>query len=107
MTPKSVSNKSAWVQLYEARNARVQEEHRTPGRPSAPIPRQKVGMTLSQGEINEIEIWRERFSELLQRKVSIGETVGILARLCTIRHTRMSEKWTAATLADLVEKMIG
>lgn len=107
MTPKTAASKSAWVQLYEARQARMHEAQRSPGRPPAPIPRHKVGMTLSQGEINELEIWRERFSELLHRKVSAGETVGILTRLCTMRHSRLSEKLNDATLGELVERMIG
>ena len=107
MTPKALSNKSAWVQLYEARHAKVEVDARSPGRPPAPIPRQKVGMTLSQGEINELEIWRERLSSLLQRKVSMGETVGILTRMSGLRFSRLSEKWTPFSLSELVDKMIG
>lgn len=107
MTPKINTNKTAWVQLYEARRVVVEPQPRSPGRPPGPIPRHKVGMTLSQGEVHEIEEWRERFSEMLQRKISTGETVGILTRICTARMNRISNKLGQPTLTELVEKMIG
>jgi hypothetical protein len=107
MTTKNTSSKSAWVQLYEARRLNMEVTTRSPGRPPAPIPRQKVGVTLSQGEIHELEQWQERFSAMLQRKVSVGETVGILTRMCSARFSRLSEDWTPASLGELVEKVIG
>ncbi|MBI9051186.1 MAG: hypothetical protein JEZ00_17315 [Anaerolineaceae bacterium] len=106
MTPKSNTKKSAWVQLYEARRVPVQVMMRSPGRPAAPIPRRKVGVTLSQGEISEINVWQERFSKLLDRKVSVGETVGILTRIATARWNRV-EELNPAELTDLVERMVG
>lgn len=105
--PGEGSSKSAWVQLYEARNIPVEVETRLPGRPPGPVPRRKVGMTLSQGEIAELEVWQERFSGMLHRKVSIGETVGLLARLSTARYAAISSRQAPQLLADLVEKMIG
>jgi hypothetical protein len=99
--------KSAWVQLYEARNIPVEVQTRSPGRPPGPVPRHKVGMTLSQGEIAEIEVWQERLSSLLHRKISIGETVGLLARLSTARFAAISAHQSLQALAELVEKMIG
>ncbi|NMC80607.1 MAG: hypothetical protein GYA59_14695 [Chloroflexi bacterium] len=107
MNSPSLSNKSAWVQLYEARRVTVEVESRSPGRPPAPIPRRKIGLTLSQGEINELEVWKERFSVLLERKVSTGETVGILTRICTARLGRLSGKTSPKNLTELVERMIG
>ena len=71
------------------------------------VPRRKVGLTLSQGEITEIEHWQERFSQLLDRKVSAGETVGILTRICTSRFTRLEMETTGAELSDIVDKLIG
>ena len=48
--------KTAWVQLYQARQIKADiTETRSPGRPPSPIPRRKVGLTLSQGEITELE----------------------------------------------------
>jgi hypothetical protein len=107
MASNSGSNKPAWIQLYEARRLAVEYETRSPGRPPAPIPRRKVGFTLSQGEIRELEVWQERFSRLLQRKVSAGETIGILVRISSARASRLLEGGESTSLADLVEIMIG
>ncbi len=102
------SPKNAWVQLYQARQAKTDMvEARSPGRPPSPIPRRKVGLTLSQGEITELENWQERLSNLLGRKISTGETVGILTRICTARVARLNEVDSVETLVELVEKMIG
>jgi hypothetical protein len=100
--------KSAWVQLYQARQMKAEAvEPRTPGRPPSPIPRRKVGLTLSQGEISELEAWQERLSSLIGRKLSTGETVGILTRVCTARLSRMEHADKIDSLVELVEKMIG
>ncbi|MBI9046946.1 MAG: hypothetical protein JEZ06_20840 [Anaerolineaceae bacterium] len=108
--PQSTSTKSAWVQLYEARRVMPEVQTRPPGRPSALIPRKKVGMTLSKGEVQELEVWRDRFSELLNRKVSTGETVGILARISSTRYNRLKSrlrKVDELPLDELVELLIG
>ncbi|HEY9078397.1 MAG TPA: hypothetical protein VIO61_17810 [Anaerolineaceae bacterium] len=106
MSPSA--NKPAWVQLYEARKISVDMvEARPPGRPPAPIPRKKVGLTLSQGEINEISAWQDRFSNLLGRKVSAGEAVGILVRISTARYARLPQDKQPSTLLELVAEMVG
>ncbi len=100
--------KSAWIQLYQARQIKTEiAETRSPGRPPSPIPRHKVGLTLSQGEINELEHWQKRLSELMGRKISTGETVGILTRICTARLGRLNEADSAESLVELVEKLVG
>lgn len=101
------SNRNAWVQLYEARRIPSEPEGRSPGRPPGIVPRRKVGMTLSQGEITELENWRERLSALLHRSVSAGETLGILTRICTTRYARLQDQEEIETLAQLVERLIG
>ena len=95
------------MQLYEARRVSSEPELRSVGRPPGIVPRRKVGLTLSQGEISEIEHWQERFSQLLHRKVSAGETVGILTRICTSRFTRLEIEISGAELSDVVDKLIG
>ena len=100
------STKNAWVQLYEARRVPNEQESRTPGRPPGIVPRRKVGLTLSHGEIAEIESWQKRFSDLLHRSVSAGETVGILTRVCTARFNRMDENKEFKALAQLVERLV-
>jgi hypothetical protein len=107
MAANSSSNKPAWVQLYEARRLAVEYEPRSPGRPPAPIPRRKVGFTLSAGEMRELEVWQERFSRLLLRKVSAGETIGILVRVSSARAARLLEHGEPDNLADLVDRLIG
>lgn len=107
MTSSHSSNRSAWVQLYEARRVLAEPESRPPGRPPAPIPRRKVGLTLSQGEINELEVWQDRISNLLGRKVSVGETVGILTRICSGRLARLGDEAEVDNLLQLVERMAG
>ena len=103
------NNKPAWVQLYEARRMVVEVQPRHPGRPPSLVPRRKVGLTLSQGEIHELEEWQERFSKMLARKISTGETIGILTRLSSSRYERLSSKTNLDedNLKNLVEKMIG
>jgi hypothetical protein len=100
-------NRNAWVQLYEARRVPNEPETRSPGRPPGIVPRRKVGLTLSQGEITELENWRERFSALLHRSVSAGETVGILTRICTARFSRMRDEEEVDALTALVERLVG
>ena len=100
-------NRNAWVQLYEARRIPAEPEGRSPGRPPGIVPRRKVGLTLSQGEITELETWRVRFSGLLNRSVSAGETLGILSRICTARYNRLEDLEGIDSLGELVEKLIG
>jgi hypothetical protein len=108
MTGNNPSNKPAWVQLYEARqNMVVEAEARTPGRPPAPVPRHKYGVTLSQSEINELTAWQERISTLLRRKVSLGETIGILTRISSARLARLAARSNPQSLVELVDRMIG
>jgi hypothetical protein len=102
----SSQTRNAWVQLYEARRVQTIPNSRPPGRPPAPVPRHKVGFTLSQGEIYELETWQQRFSGLLGRKVSLGETVGILARVASARYSRLPTPLAPMSLVQLVEKMI-
>lgn len=94
----------AWLQLYDARTSQTPEA-RPVGRPPAPVPRYKVGLTLSQGETAELKVWQDRFSELIGRKISIGETIGILARICSTRLSRLPEK-QSESLIDLIEQLV-
>lgn len=101
------SSRTAWAQLYEARRMPVSAESRSRGRPPAPIPRHKIGVTLSQAEQAEVEIWQKRFSEMLGRKISVGETLGILTRICSTRLARSRHIQAANTLSEVVERMVG
>jgi hypothetical protein len=107
MAANTNSNRSAWVQLYEARSVPSEPESRSPGRPPGIVPRRKVGLTLSQGEITELEHWQDRFSNLMGRKVSAGETVGILTRICSARLANLGEELDAQVLSMFVDKLVG
>lgn len=107
MKQPSQTTKNAWIELYEARTIPQQVDTRPPGRPPSPIPRKKVGVTLSQGEIHEIETWQKRFSALLQRSISVGETIGILTRICSARLSHLDTSLEEESLFELVERMVG
>jgi len=77
MKTGSSPTSNAWVQLYEARRMINEPQARPPGRPPSIVPRTKVGLTLTKGEVTELEEWQDRFSVLLGRKVSVGETVSV------------------------------
>ncbi len=106
MKSGSSPTSNAWVQLYEARRMINEPQARPPGRPPSIVPRTKVGLTLTKGEVTELEEWQERFSVLLGRKVSVGETVGILSRICTARLELIQGKVQSSDLNDLVDRMV-
>lgn len=106
MKTGSSPTSNAWVQLYEARRMINEPQARPPGRPPSIVPRTKVGLTLTKGEVTELEAWQERFSALLGRKVSVGETVGILSRICTARMEQIQGKVQSSDLNDLVDRMV-
>lgn len=98
---------NAWVQLYEARRQVNEPQARPVGRPPSIVPRTKVGLTLTKGEVSELEEWQERLTTLLGRKVSIGETVGILSRICTARLEQLPDNYLPTDLNDLVNRLVG
>lgn len=70
-------------------------------------PRRATLVHLTDGERTEIDSWQDRISLLLGRKVSLGETVGILARVCSARLPLVERDVAVATLADLVRVLVG
>lgn len=100
------NTKTAWVQLYEARRMSLEINARSPGRPAGSVPRKKFGTTLSKGEVKELHVWQERFSKMLERKVSTGETIGILTRICSGRLAALGEDFSPEALEELVSEMI-
>ena len=100
----SVSS-NAWVQLYQARRITSDPQSRPPGRPPSLVPRHKVGLTLSKGEMAELTKWQTRLAKMLGRKISLGETVGIISRICSARLQLVpGEK--ARNLEELVQMLI-
>lgn len=106
MKPDSHSvSSNAWVQLYQARRITADPQSRPPGRPPSLVPRHKVGLTLSKGEMAELTKWQKRLTKMLGRKISLGETVGIISRICSAR-LQMVPGEKARNLEELVQLML-
>jgi len=101
------TTKPAWVQLYEARRSSPPSRTRSRGRPARVTPRKATVVHLTDGERVEIDAWQKMISPLLGRKVSLGETAGILARICSARLPRINGNLSFDTLSDLVKMMVG
>lgn len=100
------NNKPAWVQLYEARRPRPPQRTRPRGRPPRVTPRKATVFHLTDGERKELDAWQNRLSPLLGRKVSLGETAGILARIASARLKETSQDVTFESLADLARVLV-
>ncbi len=85
----------SWLMLIESRHARPPEKEPTGtgerGRPRLNVATTATSMTLSKGDREAIEYWQGQLSELLNRKVSMGETVGFLARVCQERYQAIND----------------
>jgi hypothetical protein len=101
------SGKPAWVLLYEARRPAPIARTRPRGRPPRVTPRKATVVHLTDGERMEIDTWQERLSPLLGRKISLGETAGILARICSARLPKVENGTEVKSLAELVAVMVG
>lgn len=101
------TTKPAWVLLYEARRASPPTRTRSRGRPPRVTPRKATVIHLTDGERSEIDDWQERISPLLGRKVSLGETAGILARICSARLPLINGDLSFENLSELVRSMVG
>jgi hypothetical protein len=55
----------------------------------------------------ELNAWQERLSPLLGRKISLGETAGILARICSARLPKVEYETDVKSLTELVAIMVG
>ena len=103
----SPTTKPAWVLLYEARRLSPPTRTRSRGRPPRVTPRKATVIHLTDGERSEIDDWQDRISPLLGRKVSLGETAGILARICSARLPHINGDLTFDNLSELVRSMVG
>ena len=101
----------SWVLLLESRHAKSPEKEPVMtgerGRPRLNVATTQTSMTLSKGDREAIEFWQARLSTVLNRKVSMGETVGFLARVCQERLTTMDESVSPIhTLQDMVQALV-
>jgi hypothetical protein len=110
---KTTRDKKAysWVLLLESRHARPPEKEPIGtgerGRPRLNIATYQTSMTLSKGDREAIDFWQEQLSGMLNRKVSMGETVGFLARVCQERLVMLNENGQQPeSLVDLVQSFV-
>jgi hypothetical protein len=101
----------SWLMLIESRHAKPPE--REPigtgerGRPRLTVATSQTSMTLSKGDREAIEFWQGQLSAQLNRKVSMGETVGFLARVCQERFNIVSDPAVQPeSLHDLVQLFV-
>jgi hypothetical protein len=101
----------SWLLLLESRHARPPEREPTGtgerGRPRLNVATTQTSMTLSKGDREAIEFWQQQLSNILGRKVSMGETVGFLARICQERlNTIIDPEARPESLHDLVQLFV-
>ena len=101
----------SWLMLIESRHARPPEKEPTGtgerGRPRLNIATSQTSMTLSKGDREAIEFWQAQLSAQLNRKVSMGETVGFLARVSQERLVLISDPETQPqSLQELVHLFV-
>lgn len=100
----------AWVRLYETGQAQANLRPSTglsPGRPPRTVPTRRTSVTFTTGDETAVTDWQARFTRLLGRKPSIGETMGILARVCAERLQVLDANPMPDTLAELVTILVG
>ncbi len=101
----------SWTMLYEARMTRNAPEavlpSVSPGRPPRPVPVKTTTVTYTAGDEEAIRIWQVYLTGLLGRKPSMGETAGILARICSERLAALGGDPQPASLAELVGLLVG
>ncbi len=100
----------SWTMLIESRHGKPPEKEPTGtgerGRPRLNVATQQTSMTLSKGDREAIDFWQEHLSKLLNRKVSMGETVGFLARICQERLNVIDEVSDSESLQELVQLFV-
>lgn len=101
----------SWLLLLESRHARPPEKEPTStserGRPRLNVATYQTSVTLSKGDREAIDYWQEQLSTLIKRKVSMGETMGFLARICQERMAMMTEQgFSPQSLEEMVQVFV-
>src|SRR5512133_2630500 len=107
---KRTKRSYSWLELYEAKTSdqpiRTTSE-RPRGRPPRVLAAKKRSVYLTSGEEETINRWQSLFSELFGRKVALGETTGILARICADRYDLLTGGDRPASMPELIELLVG
>lgn len=99
----------SWVLLHEARKKSdpVIDEPTSPiGRPPRPVPATKSSIYLTASDQDALHKWQKMLTGILERKPSLGETAGILAKICLSRLQVIDGVDSFESLADLVELLV-
>jgi hypothetical protein len=100
----------SWLQLYEARYIRqppAPPPAGSPGRPARAVPVKKTSVTYTAGDEEALLAWQEKLTDLLGRKPSMGETAGLLARICADRLEVLQPTSFPMDLSQFVSLMVG
>jgi hypothetical protein len=106
---QAVRKTFSWLQLYEARYIRTPPTplpSGSPGRPARAVPVKKTSVTYTAGDEEALLLWQEKFTDLLGRKPSMGETAGLLARICTDRLEWLHPASLPGSLGEFVTLMV-
>lgn len=111
---ESMKRLPAWARLYLASKEKLvmedPDEQKPKGRPQRHTPAKKTTIYLSPDDKEVLIHWQELFSQASERKVSLGETVALLARIARERLEHHSKDDTGgfedmgSLLAILLER---
>ena len=104
------SSRFPWTELIRIRGTKVSskpEVKQSPGRPPMQFQFKKLTTTVTSGDKQALITWQERLRPLLQRKPSLGETAGILARICEERIQLLDIDLESLDLEEFVSLMVG
>lgn len=92
-TPERIRKLPAWARVYLASRERLNIQNpamqRSKGRPQRSTPVKKTTIYLSPDDKNALLYWQIKFTAIAKRKVSLGETVALLARTARDRLDAM------------------
>jgi len=101
----------AWALLHETKTNQPATSPLPAGRPPRLSPARKSTVHLTSGDEEAIHLWQNVFSEVLGKKVSLGETFGLLARICQERAAMLdlslNDYHGPDRLVDLIQKLVG
>ncbi|MHC1732948.1 MAG: hypothetical protein AB9888_13095 [Bacteroidales bacterium] len=110
-TKKELKLKFAWALLHETTSQKIRSSLPT-GRPPRSSPTRKSTVHLTTGDEEAIRQWQAYFSSALDKKVSLGETFGLMARILRERaellNIPLHEPDTQTQkFLELVQKLVG
>ena len=100
---------SAWLELYTVQKSRAPRPAPAAGRGRPP----RIGALkqlhsyISEADEELLVGWRDRFARLTGKTITLGETVGLLARICNNRIEMLGLKGDPDSIEALVGLLVG